>query len=256
MDVHKQAWCHPGVAGSPDLQSGEVHVWRARLSSSTAELSRRCSLLSSDEQKRADRFRFEQDRSRFILGRIIARSVLSHCLQQPAGDVQLRLDHLGKPFIPECFEASIHFNISHSGDYVLFAIARDLRVGVDVEQIRETKDLNDIAARYFSKNEYLRLLTVPERMRTTSFYRCWTMKEAYVKAHGEGFGLATDSFDVAFLPGEMPRLLETRFDHVDVRRWCFYKLDLGPAYLAALVTEAAQDLELKLWDWNGWQVNR
>ena len=81
------------------------------------------------------------------------------------------------------------------------------------------------------------------------------MKEAYLKARGEGFKLPMDSFDVAFLPGEMPRLLETRFDHVDARRWCFYELDLGPFYLAALATEVAPELELKLWDWNGWQVN-
>ena len=191
-----------------------------------------------------------------MLGQIVARSVLSHCLQQAPKDVQLTLDQLGKPIVARCSETPIHFNISHSGDHVLFALARDQRVGVDVEQIRETKDLNEIAARCFSKIEYLSLLTVPESMRTEAFYRCWTMKEAYMKARGEGFKLSMDAFDVAFLPGEMPRLIETRFDHGDTRRWRFHKLDLGFAYLAVLAVEVASELELKLWDWNGWQVNR
>ena len=81
------------------------------------------------------------------------------------------------------------------------------------------------------------------------------MKEAYLKARSEGFRLRLDSFDVAFLPGETPRMLGTRCDHVDVRRWRFYKLDLGSAYLAALITEVAPELEFKLWDWNVWQTN-
>ena len=96
----------------------------------------------------------------------------------------------------------------HSGDYISPLLSREKAAGwgVDVEQIRETKDLNEIAARYFSKAEYLRLLTVPEPLRTESFYRCWTMKEAYLKARGEGLGLPLDSFDayVTFLRDEIP----------------------------------------------------
>ncbi len=255
MNGRNQNWCEPNVARGPNLPAHEVHVWRARLSSSTVDLSRRRGLLSSEERERADRFRSEHDRNRFLLGRIVARSVLGCCLQRPAWDVQLALDYLGKPVVAAPSETSIHFNIAHSGDYILFALARKRRVGVDVEQIRETKDLNEIAARYFSKIEYLRLLTVPEPLRTESFYRCWTMKEAYLKARGEGLGLPLDSFDVAFLRDEIPRLLETRFDRADAARWFMHELDLGSAYLAALATEVAPRLELKLWDWNGWQMN-
>src|SRR5215831_1823103 len=255
MSGRNQNGQHRDVPCNLNLPAGEVHVWHARLSLSTADLSKLRGSLSPEEQDRAGRFRSEHDRMRFVLGRIVARSVLGHCLQQPAADVRLTLDHSGKPVVASPSETPIHFNISHSGDYVLFALARDRRVGVDVEQIRETKDLNEIAAQFFSKIEYSRLLTVPERLRTESFYRCWTMKEAYLKADGNGFRLPMDSFDVAFLPGEMPRLLETRFDHVDARRWCFYELDLGSFYLAALATESAPELELKLWDWNGWRVN-
>jgi 4'-phosphopantetheinyl transferase len=221
MSDHNRIWCHPDVNHSLSIPTREVHVWRARLSSPIADLSTLRGSLSCEERERADRFRSEHDRARFVLGRIVARSVLGHCLQRPARDIQLTLDRSGKPVVASPSEMTLHFNISHSGDHVLFALARNRRVGVDVEQVREAKDLNEIAARCFSKAEYLRLQTIPERMRTESFYRCWTLKEAYLKARGEGLRLSPDSFDVAFFPGEMPRLLETRFDPVDATRWCF-----------------------------------
>jgi 4'-phosphopantetheinyl transferase len=94
------------------------------------------------------------------------------------------------------------------------------------------------------------LQTIPDHMKTESFYRCWTLKEAYLKARGEGLRLSPDSFDVAFFPGETPRLLETRFDPLDAARWCFRKLDLGSGYVAALATEVGPELQLKLWNWN------
>ena len=90
-----------------------------------------------------------------MLGRIVARTVLGHCLQRPAREVQLTLDSSGKPVVASHSEMALQFNISHSGDHVLLALARDRLVGVDVEQVREAKDLNEIAAHFFSRTEYL-----------------------------------------------------------------------------------------------------
>src|SRR4051794_32178940 len=99
MNGRNPTWNHPDVACSPNLPAREVHVWRARLVSSTADLHKLRGSLSTEEQERADRFRSEHDRTRFVLGRMVARSVIGHCLQQSAEDVQLTLDHLGKPVI-------------------------------------------------------------------------------------------------------------------------------------------------------------
>jgi 4'-phosphopantetheinyl transferase len=254
MNDWNRIWRPPDVNHGPSIPTPEVHVWRAGLSSSTADLSRLGGSLSSEERERADRFRSEHDRARFVLGRIVARSVLGHCLQRPARDIQLTLDRSGKPVVALPSEMTLQFNISHSGDHVLLALARDRRVGVDVEQVREAKDLNKIAARFFSRTEYLRLQTIPERMKTELFYRCWTLKEAYLKARGEGLRRSPDSFDVAFFPGETPRLLETRFDPLDAARWCFRELDVGSGYLAALATEIGPELQLKLWNWSAWKA--
>jgi 4'-phosphopantetheinyl transferase len=254
MNDRNRVWRSPDVNHRPSIPTPEVHVWRARLSSSAGDLSRLGGSLSSEERERADRFRFEHDRARFVLGRIVARSVLGHCLQWPARDIQLILDRSGKPVVASPSEMTLQFNISHSGDHVLLALAYNRRVGVDVEQVCEADDLNETAARFFSRTEYLRFQTIPERTKTESFYRCWTLKEAYLKARGEGLRLSPDSFDVAFLPGETPCLLETRFDPLDATRWCFRKLDLGSGYLAALATEVGPELQLKLWNWNAWKT--
>ena len=238
------------TANSLRAHSRKVHVWRARLSASTTDLAELVGLLSSQERERAGRFRNERDRARFALGRIIARSVLGQCLQRPPKDVQLTLDRLDKPVVVNCGNIELHFNITHSEDYVLFAVASGRRVGVDVEKIREVEDLKEIAARHFSKSEYLTLHAIPEPLRTKSFFTCWTLKEAYLKARGDGLRLPLDTFDVAFAPDERPRLLETRFDPADADRWHFHELDLGRAYVAALAIEAGAEPELKLCDWN------
>jgi 4'-phosphopantetheinyl transferase len=240
----------PASTNSLRAHSREVHVWRARLSASATELRELVGLLSSEERNRADRFRNERDCARFALGRIVARSVLGQCLQRPPKDVQLTLDRSDKPVVATSADMELHFNIAHSEDYVLLAVASGRRIGVDVEWVREAEDLNEIAARYFSRNEYLTLQAIPEPLRTKSFFACWTLKEAYLKARGDGIRLPLDVFDVAFAPDEMPRLLETRFDSADADRWHFRELDLGPAYVAALAIEAGVEPELKLWDWN------
>jgi 4'-phosphopantetheinyl transferase len=239
----------PTSANSLSEHPADIHVWRARLSASATDLKELIGLLSCEERERASRFRNEGDRARFVLGRIVARSVLGECLQQTPKDVQLALDHSGKPVVVSS-AVELHFSIAHSEDHVLFAIASGRRVGVDVEWVREMDDLNEIAARYFSKNEYLAIQATSEPLRTKSFFTCWTLKEAYLKARGDGMRLPLDAFDVAFTPDEMPRLLETRFCPVDVNRWHFRKLDLGPSYVAALAFEVGAEPKLRLWDWN------
>jgi len=250
MTDETQVWHDPNFANTLDPLCHEVHVWQARLSQSALDLSAFPGDLSQEEHQRASRFRSDHDRMRFLLGRLIARSVLGRCLKQQAREVRFTLDHSGKPAVAS---SSIHFNISHSGDHVLFALAQNHRIGVDVEQLRKIDDLDDIAATHFSVAERSRLKAVPQPVKTECFFRCWTMKEAYIKGRGEGFGLPLDSFDVAFLPDETPRLLATRFDPADAARWCFRQLNVGPGYLAALVTDVAPPFTLRLWDWNRWR---
>jgi 4'-phosphopantetheinyl transferase len=120
-------------------------------------------------------------------------------------------------------------------------------LGIDIERMRANVATDEIAARFFSANECRDLALVAPDMRCEAFFSCWTRKEAYLKARGDGLSLPLEQFDVAFLPGDRPRLIETRHDPTEVYRWTLHALDGGLGYKAALVIEGA-DWKLKCWD--------
>jgi 4'-phosphopantetheinyl transferase len=233
------------------LPRDEVHVWRARLDWPSEYVARLQQTLSADERERADRFYFPADWTRYVIGRALSRILLGHCLGITAGNVRFEYNAKGKPSLATNLrQTSLNFNVSHSGDVVLVALAYCCNLGVDIERIRANIDADRIAERFFSVSERLSLAALPASMRHDAFFACWTRKEAYVKAHGDGLNLALDEFDVAFLPGQEPRLVETRHDPAEARRWALRDLEVGPNYRAALAVEGA-DRRLKSWDWLG-----
>ena len=162
------------------LQNNEVHVWRSTLDLPTELFAK---LLSSDEQVRADRFRFNQHRQRFIAGRGILRSLLGHYLQIPPDQVQFIYSEKGKPSLAN---QRLQFNVAHSQGLALYAVALDRPVGVDLEQVRAIVDLNALTQRFFSPNEHAAICNLPLDQQSQAFFRYWTCKEAYLKATGEG----------------------------------------------------------------------
>ena len=130
---------------------------------------------------------------------------------------------------------------------ILIAIARSRSVGVDVEKIRTDLELVEIAARFFSTNECRILTSLVGPAQYLAFFTCWTRKEAYVKAAGIGLSLPLDQFDVSFLPHEEPKILETRNDPAEARRWQLLALEPCPDHVAALAA-AGGNWTLKCWE--------
>jgi 4'-phosphopantetheinyl transferase len=230
------------------LPEGEVHVWRASLPACASALPALRYLLSAAERARADRFHFEVDRTRHTIGRALTRLLLGRCLGVAARSLTFEYSRLDKPMLPG--SSPLRFNVSHSGDIVLVALARGRELGVDVERIRPDFATMEVADRYFSVGECRELASLAGEGRSNAFFACWSRKEAYIKARGDGLTLPLDQFDVAFLPGATPRLIATRHDPPDVARWSLRDLDVGPGYRGALVAEGS-DLRLALWDWRG-----
>jgi 4'-phosphopantetheinyl transferase len=230
------------------LPQGEAHVWRASLDQPRDFFARLMHILSPEERARADRFHFEADRKRCVLARGLLRLLLGHCLGRPADRLQFRNSEFGKPSLARGLHPPMQFNLSHSGDRVLIALSHSRALGVDIERMRMDVATEEIAARFFSANECRDLATVPPNMRCAAFFACWTRKEAYLKARGDGLSLPLEQFDVTFLPGDEPRLIETRHDPADVHRWTLQALEGGCGYKAALVVEGV-DWKLKCWDW-------
>jgi 4'-phosphopantetheinyl transferase len=230
------------------LPPNEVHVWRASLHQSPSSFARLLEALSAQECARAERYHFEPDRRRSIIGHGLARLLLAHCLGVSAQDLRFNQNAFGKPELPRGAVPHLHFNISHSGEWILIALSLGRELGIDVEHERKDMATAEIAARFFSPLECSTLAALPTLKRCEAFFSCWTRKEAYLKARGDGLSLPLDQFDVAFAPGQEPRLISTRHDPAEAHRWKLMALHAGPGYAAALAVEGG-DWKLKCWDW-------
>ena len=192
------------------------------------------------------RFRFEKDRRRYLIGRGGLRTLLGRYLDLAPQDLRFETAAAGKPHLASG-QGELQFNMAHSGEFVLIAIAEGRKVGIDVEEIRDDFDAGELAAHFFSPGEQRDLETLTGCIKIEAFFECWTRKEAYVKARGEGLSLPLDQFDVSLRPGEPARLIATRPDPAEARRWQLSGLDVADGYKAALAVEG-QGWTLRFWD--------
>jgi 4'-phosphopantetheinyl transferase len=186
------------------MTAANVTVYRAGLDVEPARLDSLYRLLEPEERQRAERFRFASDRCRFIAGRGMLREILARHLETAAGDLRFRYNSYGKPSLAS---SDVCFNVSHSSGQALYAIARGREVGVDIERVDRKFAQDQISERFFSPSEVRTLRGLPAGQQTDAFFRCWTRKEAYIKARGLGLALALDSFDVSLGPDEPAALL-------------------------------------------------
>jgi 4'-phosphopantetheinyl transferase len=218
------------------LAPGEVHLWQIHLLGSDEEIVWGRSVLSADEIQRADRYYFERHRRSFIVARSALRKILSTYLNVLPRDIAFSYGEKGKPNLaPGLAGSGLNFNLSHSGDYALLAVTQQSCLGVDIEFIDHERTSEEIAARFFSPGEVDTLRAVPLAERAEAFFSCWTRKEAYIKAVGDGLSIPLDSFDVAFGPGVEPALL--RVHAPPYEGWRMYDILSPPGYAAALVIE-------------------
>lgn len=243
--AHSMEWQDPPHI-APGPARHEVHVWRASLQYAESQLLNFRRTLTPDERVRAECFRFESDRTHYIAARGLLRCILSRYLDEQPGEIRFAYGSYGKPFLSNRYGGSLHFNLSHSHGLALFAIAEGREVGVDLELVRVDFEHLEIARRFFSSYEVETLEALPAETRTQAFYDCWTRKEAYIKARGEGLFYPLDEFDVNFRPGEKAALLRTRSEPSEASRWSMYELSPAPGYKAALVAEG-HDYQLRCW---------
>ena len=232
----------------PSLALGddEVHVWRAELDPATEVIERLQQTLAADERERADHFYFERDRRHFTVARGVLRALLGRYLGEEPNRLRFNYSPHGKPALAT--DGDLRFNLSHSHGLALYAFARGRELGIDLERHRPDVADEGIAERFFSRAEVEALQALPRELRPEGFFNCWTRKEAYIKARGEGLSLALDRFDVSLAPGEPAALLSLRGNLQEAARWSLRALAPGAGYAAALAVEG-QGWELKCWRW-------
>jgi 4'-phosphopantetheinyl transferase len=236
----------------PVLTPDEVHVWRASLRPSPVILDRLGQMLSDDERKRAGRFQSSIHRDAFVAGRGILRDVLSRYIGIDPTAIPFHYGPHGKPALTRPVECSgISFNASNAGEIALYALTLEREIGIDVEEIRPMPDSGTIAEMFFSARENESLRALRPGVRDLGFFQCWTRKEAYIKAIGDGLSLPLSCFDVTFGPNEPARLLTISGRAEEAEHWMMCPVDPGEGYVGALAVHcsSADCARPRLYSW-------
>lgn len=195
-----------------------VEVVASRLDLDPGAVDALAGWLHNDERRRAGRFRLARDRRRYVVARGLLRTLLAARLGTHPRSVELRCGAHGKPCLAPGSAGDLRFNVSHTGDFALFAFSRGREVGVDVEAVLPMRDADAVARHFFSHSELRAYRALAPGAREAGFFTCWTRKEAYLKALGGGLQSPLSEFDAP--PG-----------------WSLSSFSPAPGHTAALAVE-------------------
>jgi 4'-phosphopantetheinyl transferase len=233
----------------PQLRPQELHLWCVDFDRSRATIDRLVECLSDEERQRSQRFLRDVDRQQFIVSHGAVRTILGQYLGIPPGHIEIKIGPGGKPQLANSPHfPPLHHNLSHSERLAMIAVTLDHEVGVDVERIRPSVDIESIVQRFFAPGERTRWQALPDHERLAAFFRCWTRKEAYLKARGIGLSSGLDQFEVSLAPGEPARLLRGDIPGDSPQRWQMHDVSPAEEYMAACVVEQGID-RLSLYEW-------
>jgi len=228
------------------LAKNAIHLWRVDLDLAPQQIAHLQEMLSPEETDRAGKFQFERDRRRFQAAHGALRIILNRYLGCTPTQVQYQFTSNGKPILVNSPE--LHFNLSHSHERALVAVAHIHPIGVDIEQIRPLDNLDALARQCFSAHEYQQFAALPAPDNLQGFFNAWTRKEAYIKAIGDGLSYPLAAFDVSLLPGEPTRLLTIASAPHEASAWTLQAVDAGAGYAAAFAVRATE-VAVQYWDW-------
>lgn len=218
------------------LTRDAVHVWLADLEPGALVVDDLARVLSPDEQERAARFYFDRDRRRYIVARGVLRRLIGRYLALPPTQIRFDYGKHGKPELAaDMGVGNLEFNVSHSQTLALFAFTWGRVLGVDIEFARELDDAEGIARMNFSPREFAIFHQLPDTQKKDAFFNCWTRKEAFIKAIGEGLSHPLHQFDVTFVPGDLAKLIYVAEDAAEANRWRLLALHPHEEYKAALI---------------------
>lgn len=231
--MHNGVWVNTETSQHPTLAEGEIHIWRIELDA--AADAQAFDILSPDERARAERLKIPLVRARFVAGRTALRRLLGSYLGIMPQAVHIQYTPHGKPEIANADHGGLQFNLAHSDSLALLAVRRDHPIGIDLEKRRPITDSNAeyIARTAFTPAERDALAQLSSEDYLPAFFRCWTRKEAVMKAHGSGFRLA-QSFTVTI--DDTPKVIEA--DEAVGSLWMIFDLPIEPPFIAAIASTA------------------
>ncbi|MEO8211506.1 MAG: 4'-phosphopantetheinyl transferase superfamily protein [bacterium] len=216
------------------IPANEIHIYQSTLEKTAAEINDLESILSTDELTKAYRYKFEADKNNYIVCRALLRNILSDYLSIKPSLITFSYYEKGKPYINNSF---IKFNLAHSHNYAVFAFTPGKEVGIDIEYYRELQDALQIAKRYFSKSEIEEFENTSHENIKIAFFNCWTRKEAFIKAVGEGLSYPLADFSVTLNP-EDPKILWIKTKPNEIKKWSLHDIKVKENYISSLAIKS------------------
>ena len=232
--------CRSAALSFSDLGADDVHIWTTR-SAATAVWD---GVLSREEITHAERLRSAEQRTQFKASRAALRLLLGQYLQADPAALEFSAGPHGKPHLKD--EAHLTFSVSHTNTITVIAIARDMKVGVDVEELRDVPDCEVLARRFFAPVEATTLSQLDPAQRSVAFLTTWTRKEAIVKASGEGITGGLDGFLTPLGPANGTRVLCRPRETECAGVWFLYDVHATPAHVGALALSRRPNQIIKL----------
>lgn len=231
---------------SPSLKE-DIHIWNIKVSFDHNIIFRFESILSADEKKKANRFKFEKDKLIYITARGILRLLSGKYLKISPKEIKFDYSEYGKPFFKT--DTSLKFNVSHSGERIAIAFSQGQEIGIDIEKIKDDFNVIELARNFFSKNEIKALEQVSKSEVNRAFYRCWTRKESFIKAEGSGLSFPLDKFAVSLDKDEQAELLKTDWEATEKDMWSLYSFVPCEEYIGAIAYRS-KVVSLKYYEWD------
>ena len=238
-------WSAPTQDEAPPLAEGALHLWLIDLSQAQAHHQANLHSLNTQERARAARFVADPPRHQFAHARARMRAILGHYLERPPSDIQFTTEHRGKPRLAER-EARLRFNLSHSHMGAVMAVTLSADLGVDIEHHDPRRDLHALAGYAFADWEREAFDASDDPVAT--FFQTWTLKEAYLKALGQGLAIDLKSFEVDAHATDCARLRRAQHPGAQPQRWWVQGLKLSPTYSVALAHDLPQAPHVVLLD--------
>lgn len=221
-----------------------VHVWAVRLDDDSVDLGQAREFISANERERAERFKFERDRRRYLIAHAALHGILHRYLPISSEPLSFDYGSNGKPKLsPTIGPAGVQFNLSHSNELALLAVTPRGEVGVDIEYVKENFEFQDIAEKFFTAKEVAAMRSLPAELQRRAFFKCWTSKEAFLKAKGTGLSGKLDEVEIALTATQEAQVT------AGVPGWSLAELAHIDGYEAALVVEGLP-LPIKHYLWH------
>lgn len=228
-------WQQPNL--KLNLGLNDVHVWLLDLNFEIDKIDELKKILSEDEQIRANKFKFEYHQHRYIITRANLRIILSKYLQINPNKIEFYYSEKGKPSLEQkCNQKELEFNLSHSENLAIYGFTNNIKIGIDIEKIKDNCDVESLANRFFTLNEYHIISNLKGKEKLQAFYQAWTSKEAYFKATGEGLIGGLNNIEIALNSLER-KLVSIHGNKQIINDWTLHKIDINDDYMATIALE-------------------